>query len=87
MLLVLLSDLQGNLFVKATSLLCCRVITVEQVNEGDKLLMEFCEAFQNLYGKEHYTINLHLHGPFKQCILDFVWSYLFLLVNYSLMKD
>ena len=71
------------LFVKATSLLCRRVITVEQVNEGDKLLMEFCEAFQNLYGKEHYTINLHLHGHLKQCILDFGPIYSFWLFPYE----
>ena len=71
------------LFVKATSLLCRRVISIEQLKKGDELLMEFCEAFQKLYGKEHYTVNLHLHGHLKQCILDFGPVYAFWLFPFE----
>ena len=33
--------------------------------------MNFCDLFKNLYGKEFYDINLHLHGNLKECILDY----------------
>ena len=60
------------LFVKAVSLICQRHITFDASEKGDALLMEFCESFEKLYGKENYNINLHLHGHLKECILHFV---------------
>ena len=36
------------LFVKATNLLCQSSITVQQVDQADLLLMEFCTTFKNL---------------------------------------
>ena len=43
------------LFVKAISILCQRKVTVSDLH---KLLMEFSETFQSLYGKKYYTINI-----------------------------
>ena len=40
------------LFVKSTSLLCRRSITLQELDRADALLLEFCEAFEKLYGKE-----------------------------------
>lgn len=59
-------------FVKACHLLCCRTITLEQLHQADELLLEFCTAFAQLYGKDCCNINLHLHGhlllTMAQCI-------------------
>ena len=72
------------LFVKAVSLLCSRQITLQEVDKADALLMEFCERFAVLYnGKENYTINLHLHGHLKDCILDFGPVYSFWLFAFE----
>lgn len=71
------------LFVKATHLLCSRQITVQDLDKGDTLLMEFCQVFEQLYGKQYYTINLHLHGHLKECILDFGPVYSFWLFSFE----
>ena len=33
--------------------------------------MEFCKAFKELYGKDLVTLNIHLHGHLKECLLDY----------------
>ena len=71
------------LFVKATSIICRRQITTQELDKADALLMEFCQAFQSLYGKEHYTINMHLHCHLKDCILDFGPVYSFWLFGFE----
>lgn len=71
------------LFVKAVNLLCSRQITLQEVDQADTLLMEFCQSFEHLYGKDHYTINLHLHGHLKDCILDFGPVYSFWLFAFE----
>ena len=71
------------LFVKATSLLCQRSISLQQLDNADSLLMEFCETFERLYGKEHLNINLHLHGHLKECLLDFGPVYAFWLFGFE----
>lgn len=71
------------LFVKAVSLLCCRQITLQEIEKADALLMDFCETFERLYGKEKYTINLHLHGHLRDCILDFGPVYSFWLFAFE----
>ena len=37
------------LFVKATSLLCHRSISLQQLDMADTFLIEFCEMFERLY--------------------------------------
>ena len=74
------------LFVKAVSILCQRQVTITEVERGDALLMDFCEVFESLYGKEQYTINLHLHAHLKECILDFGPVYSFWLFSYERMN-
>ena len=70
-------------FVKATSLLCCRQIALTQLEEGDLMIMNFCDSFHNLYGKELYNINLHLHGHLKECIIDYGPVYSFWLFSFE----
>ena len=47
------------------------------------MLLEFCESFEKLYGKENYNINLHLHGHLKECILDCGPVYSFWLFSFE----
>lgn len=60
-----------HLFVKACHLLCRRTITEQQVSDADNFLMEFCETFESLYGKQHCNINMHLHLHLSSCLRDF----------------
>lgn len=71
------------LFVKSTSLLCRRTITLQELDEADELLVAFCETFERLYGKKSCTINLHLHGHLKECILDYGPIYAFWLFSFE----
>ena len=74
------------MFVKATNILCQRQISLQELEEGDSLLMGFCEVFERLYGREHYTINLHLHGHLRDCILDYGPVYSFWLFAFERMN-
>lgn len=58
------------LFSKACCLLCHAHIRDADVQEADKLLLEFCEGFQNLYGKDECTLNMHMHCHLSDCIMD-----------------
>ena len=69
--------------MKAVSLLCQRQITLDELEKGDALLMEFCEVFEKLYGKANYTMNLHLHSHLKECILDYGPVYSFWLFAFE----
>ena len=71
------------LFVKAVSILCSRQITLQELNVADELLMDFCDTFEQLYGKPAYTINLHLHGHIRDCVLDFGPVYAFWLFAFE----
>ena len=59
------------LFVRACSLLCTRVITVEHIDEADGYLVEFCKQYLSLYGFESCTPNMHLHLHLKECLKDY----------------
>ena len=58
-------------FVKACYILCNCSISLQELNEADRYIMEFLLSFERLYGKEFCNINLHLHAHLKSCILDF----------------
>lgn len=71
------------LFVKAVSIICHRNVTLSEVERGDELLLSFCETFESLYGKEHCTINMHLHAHLADCIRDFGPVYSFWLFSFE----
>ena len=58
-------------FVLACKSLGKRVLTLDDIELGDRYLMEFCKAFEELYGKDLVTPNMHLHGHLKECLLDY----------------
>lgn len=73
-------------FVKACTLLCRRSITIQQLDEADALLLNFCQMFEQLYGNDGCTINIHLHGHLKECIVDFGPVYAFWLFSFERMN-
>ena len=58
-------------FVLACKTLGKRVLTGNDIEIGDKYLMQFCKTFETLYGKDLVTPNMHLHGHLKECLLDY----------------
>ena len=72
-----------QLFVKSCYLFCRRSVHISQVEEADHLMLEFCNMFETLYGKEHCTVNIHLHGHLKDCITDFGPVYSFWLFSFE----
>ena len=63
------------LFVKACFILCRRSISLEELNEGDDLIII---KFEPLYGKQYCNINRHLHAHILSCIMV-----LYMLFGYS----
>ena len=49
---------------------CKLHISKGEVNKADELLVKFCAEFEQLYGKEAVTPNLHMHVHLKDCIQD-----------------
>ena len=69
--------------MRACSLLCSRIISVSAALHAHSLLVEFCEEFEQLYGKKHCTMNLHLHCHLRECLLDFGPVYSFWLFSFE----
>lgn len=71
------------LFVKACHLFCRRTISMADVEEADRLILQFCKAYVALYGNEYCTPNLHLHGHIASCIKDYGPVYAFWLFSFE----
>jgi hypothetical protein len=63
--------------------LCSRYISIGNAKVADRLLIDFCQKFGNLYGKDFVTPNMHLHGHLLDCILDFGPVYSFWLFSFE----
>jgi len=79
------------LFVRACYLICYRIITTEIIDEIHLYLVQFCKLFQNLYGAEACTPNMHLHLHLKECLLNYgpvhgFWCYGFERYNGRIEK-
>lgn len=40
-------------------------------NEANEEIMHFCRSFQDLYGPEYVTPNMHSHSHIQECILNY----------------
>lgn len=49
------------LFVTACCLLLQPFISYADLDKADKCLIKFCKAFEDLYGEDHCTPNIHMH--------------------------
>ena len=70
------------LYVKACVLLRKGILNKQEVELADSFLLHFCKAFQELYGPEACTANMHLHIHLKDSVLDYgppqaFWCYAF----------
>ena len=60
--------------VRACSLLSQRIISKAEVTSADMLLLTFCKITEELYGRDKFISNMHLH---MQCLSDFGPSHSF----------
>ena len=60
-----------HVFPKACGLICSRAISLDAIDQCDDTLLTFCRWFEQLYGAEMCTPNMHLHLHLKQCLLDY----------------
>ena len=58
-------------FVDSCRILTLPVINIEEVKEGSALLLEYCKQFQELYGSERVTPNMHMACHLMDCMLDY----------------
>ena len=59
------------LFVQACLIFSQLTITNSDISRGDRFLIEFCQKFEQLYGKNHCTPNMHLHCHIAECCKDY----------------
>ena len=72
------ADLQcWLLFVRACAIISQRIVKQDDVATADLLLLNFCKKFEQLYGREMCTPNIHLHLHIKDCLLDYGPSHAF----------
>ena len=53
------------------SALCLPILTERQVNRAHSLLLQYCRAFESLYGAECCTPNMHMACHMRDCMLDY----------------
>lgn len=63
------------IFIRACSILGQRILSKADLNTANLLLSNYCQQFQQLYGEESCSMNLHLH--LKGTYLDFGPSHAF----------
>ena len=71
------------LFVRACKLITRRILPVSDLDAADNLLELFCKKFEELYGKEKCTPNMHMHLHLKQVFLDFGPAHAFLCFSFE----
>lgn len=60
-----------KIFVDACFLLCSQTLTTDAVSQAHTLIVKYCQQFQELYGNNACTINMHLTCHMAECIQDF----------------
>ena len=58
-------------------------ISVNNVKVADRLLIDFLKKFEQLYGSDFVTPNMHLHGHLQDCIFDYGPVYSFWLFSFE----
>lgn len=73
-------------FVQACTLLCNTIITEGELNDADSHLLQFCRGFQDLYGAQYCTMNIHMHLHLRESVLELGPVYGFWLYAYERMN-
>ena len=58
-------------FVEACQLICQPIITKTGVAKAHDLIISFCSTYEQLYGKENCTPNMHMACHLKEIIFDY----------------
>ena len=75
------------MFIKACIILLQPIITFEDLDRADDFLVQFCRLFEQLYGKERCTPNMHLHCHIRDTVTDYgpvyytTWCFAFVRYN------
>ena len=59
------------------------MLKIDDVKKGHEFLLRFCKHFQQLYGKDKVTPNMHMHMHILNCILDYGPVYAFWLFSFE----
>ena len=59
------------LFVRATSLLSKKIVTSNEIQTADRLLLQFCKSVQRQYGEAFCTPNMHMALHITEVIREF----------------
>lgn len=59
------------LFVDACRILCQMTITPDEVEKAHGCIVEYCKTFQELYGEEHCTPNMHMACHLQSNVNDY----------------
>ncbi|CAB4439110.1 unnamed protein product [Rhizophagus irregularis] len=78
-------EILGN-FVKACSLLVCRIINTNEINEAHNRLLKIGQLIEEHYGENLITPNIHLSLHIAECCRDYgpiysFWCYSFERMN------
>ena len=74
------------MFVKVCTKICRREISVSELEVIDHEIQNFCEMFEQLYGKSCLTPNMHLAAHNTDCISDHGPVYAFWLYAFERMN-
>ena len=72
-----------ELFVSACTILCSSTITLNEIDQAQKLLHEFLCSAETLYGSKFFTINTHLHLHYSNCYKDYGPCYGYWLFSFE----
>jgi len=70
-------------FVLACFYLSKKAISDVEIKKADLLLLKFCKAVEELYGKEAISPNMHLHAHLCECLNDYGSVYNFWLFSFE----
>lgn len=59
------------IFADACFILVQPSLSKHDLERADEKLLEFCKAYESLYGKERCTPNMHMHLHLKQSLLNY----------------
>ena len=59
------------MFVEASMQLSQHPVSVDVLTAADTKLVQFCSTFEQLYGKQACTPNMHMHCHIMECILNY----------------
>jgi hypothetical protein len=73
-------------FVRACSILVCRIVPKVNLEEAHRCLLKMVKLIENNYGPEKITPNLHLCLHICECVLDYGPLYSFWCFSYERMN-